>query len=411
MTKRRIIFHVDMNSFYASVEIAYRPELKGKPVAIAGDPEKRKGIIVTSSYEARAKGVKTTMPLWQAYDLCPDLIALKPNFPRYKEASNQIFSLLAEITPFVQPISIDEGYMDVTDYDGELTPVELAQWIQRRILDELDLPCSIGIAPNKFLAKMASDMKKPLGITILRKREIQEKLWPLPIGEMYGVGKKTEEKLKQIGIETIGDLAKCNILTLKNLLGVNGERLQQRANGVDNREVDPDAVHDFKSIGNSQTLSFDTTDENEIQRLISQLSKSVSDRMANKQVVSENIQLMIRYHDRKTITRSRQLREFVESKEEINGLALDLFYAHWNGEPIRLIGVTAQSLTHKDEVSKQLDLFNYEQEAKKEPLYQVIDEMEEKYGKDVFVKLKNKGSEHISTSFQKDFLGDYKEKR
>lgn len=189
-----------MNSFYASVEIAERPELKGKPVAIAGAPEKRKGIIVTSSYEARAKGVKTTMPLWKAYELCPNLIALQPNFEKYREASSKMFSILYEVSPIVQPVSIDEGYLDVTDHNFGMNGIKLAEWLQDKIYQELNLPCSIGIAPNKFLAKMASDMKKPMGITVLRKREIQQKLWVLPIGEMYGVGDRTEEKLQKLGI-------------------------------------------------------------------------------------------------------------------------------------------------------------------------------------------------------------------
>ncbi|WP_411953382.1 DNA polymerase IV [Alkalibacillus sp. S2W] len=408
--KRRIIFHVDMNSFYASVEMAYQPDLKGKPVAIAGDPEKRKGIVVTSNYEARAYGVKTTMPLWQAYEKCPQLIALKPNFPRYREASKQIFSVLESVTPYVQPISIDEGYMDVTDYDGELTAPQLAEWIQEKLTSELDLPCSIGIGPNKFLAKMASDMKKPLGITVLRKREIQDKLWPMPIEEMYGVGNKTAEKLKQMDIATIGDLAHKNVLTIKNLLGMNGERLHMRANGIDKREVDPEAVHDFKSIGNSQTLPYDTTEVTDIHPLIKQLSSRVAERMKVKQVVAENIQIMIRYHDHKTITRSRALRDYVDSEADIERLALDLFHAHWTEEPLRLIGVTMQHLTHKEEIGKQLDLFTYEQEAEKEPLYKAIEQIEDKYGKETFVKLNHQEETPISTSFQKDFLSERKKK-
>ncbi|MGM8214048.1 DNA polymerase IV [Bacillaceae bacterium W0354] len=412
MSKGRIIFHVDMNSFYASVEIAYNPNLKGQPVAIAGDPEKRRGIVVTSSYEARAKGVKTTMPLWQAYEKCPQLIVLRPNFNRYREASQHIFSMLNEVTPFVQPVSIDEGYMDVTDYvDGE-NPIELARNIQKRILKELDLPCSIGIAPNKFLAKMASDMKKPLGITVLRKREIKEKLWPLPIGDMYGVGKKTEEKLKTIQIETIGDLATKDVYTLKHLLGINGERLHQRANGIDNRPVDPDAVNEFKSIGNSTTLPYDYIELNEIKEVFKQLSEKVALRLRHKNVVTENIQIMIRYHDRKTITRSKQLSDYIENKEDIAQIAFKLFKQHWSSEPVRLLGITAQQLTSRDEMAKQLDLFTYEQEAVKEGLYEAIEQIEEKFGKNAFVKLKHNDTKPaMTTSFQKDFLNEYKKKK
>ncbi|MFD2638145.1 DNA polymerase IV [Piscibacillus salipiscarius] len=408
--KGRIIFHVDMNSFYASVEMAYRPELKGKPVAIAGNPDERRGIVVTSSYEARKRGVKTTMPLWQAYDHCPELIVLRPKFDRYREASKHIFSILSETTPIVQPVSIDEGFMDLTDYMGDENPIQFAEQLQKRILNELDLPCSIGIAPNKFLAKMASDMKKPMGITVLRKREIQQKLWPLDIHEMYGVGQKTAEKLKLIEINTIGDLAETNVLTLKNLLGVNGERLHQRANGIDHRPVDPDAVNEFKSIGNSTTLPYDMTDLPSIYKVFDQLSEKVEQRLKYKNVVTENIQIMIRYHDRKTITRSKQLKEYIETKEEIVSLAKNLFQEHWNEEPIRLLGVTAQQLTSKDELYKQLDLFSYEEEAEKEKLYLAMDQIKEKYGKNVFVKL-NDSKPNISTSFQKDFLNDYKKER
>src|SRR5690606_33609023 len=202
MVKRaRIIFHVDMNSFYASVEMAHNPKLKGKPLAVAGNPEERKGIIVTSSYEARAKGVKTAMPLWEAKKLCPELIVVRPNFERYRETSRKIFQLLAEITPIIEPVSIDEGYMDVTNHPTH--PLQLAKQVQQALLKELDIPCSIGIGPNKFLAKTASDMKKPLGITILRIRDLPQKLWPLPIDKMYGVGKKTAEKMRKLNIQTI----------------------------------------------------------------------------------------------------------------------------------------------------------------------------------------------------------------
>jgi DNA polymerase IV len=401
-----------MNSFYASVEAAYNPDLKGKPLAIAGNPELRKGIIITSSYEARAKGVKTTMPLWKAKELCPELVVMLPNFDRYREASSNMFQLLSEITPYVQPVSIDEGYMDITECAHLGSPVEIAENIQSRLQKELDLPCSIGIAPNKFLAKMASDMKKPLGITVLRKRELSSKLWPLPIGEMYGVGEKTAEKLKNIGIDTIGDLAKTDVYQLKTLLGINGERLQNRANGYDPRPVDPDAVSDFKSIGNSQTLPYDTTDEREIEKLIGSLAEKVSSRMRRKAVVCENIQIMIRYHDRKTVTRSKQLNDYIELSDDIQKIAAELFYSNWNGKPIRLLGVTATHLIEKDEMTKQLTLFTYEHEAKNEKLYEVVDQLSEKFGKNIFTKNMVHDEDHsVSTSFQKDFLDEFKKKK
>ncbi|GAB3791549.1 DNA polymerase IV [Virgibacillus kimchii] len=406
----RVIFHVDMNSFYASVEMAYNPELKGKPLAIAGNPDERKGIIVTSSYEARAKGVKTTMTLWEARKLCPELIVMRPNFDRYRAASREIFKMLAEITPFVQPVSIDEGYMDVTDSLSHGNPVNIAHDLQQRIFKELDLPCSIGIAPNKFLAKMASDIKKPMGITVLRKRELQKILWPLPIEEMYGVGEKTATKLKKVGVNTIGDLAKKNVYDLKQILGINGERLQNRANGLDPRPVDPDAIHEFKSIGSSQTLPHDTTDEREIQQLLQSLSDNVQRRLNRKQAVGKSVQLMIRFHDRKTITRSRKLSNYIETKEEIFEVANDLLQNHWNGEPVRLIGVTVQDINEKQYIGKQLNLFTYEKEKDKEKLYNAIEDLSKKYGKNPFKQWKQEDfkKDQPRTSFQKDFLDDYK---
>ncbi len=409
-SKRRVIFHIDMNCFYASVEMAHNPELKGKPIAIAGNPEERKGIIVTSSYEARAKGVKTTMPVWQAKKLCPDLLLMRPNFDRYREASRAIFKMLSEITPLVQPVSIDEGYLDITDTEGFGTPVEIANYLQQRILKELDIPCSLGIAPNKFLAKMASDMKKPLGITILRKRELSNVLWPLPIEEMHGIGKKTAEKLRKVSIHTIGDLAVHDVYQLKQLLGVNGERMKNLANGIDYRIVDPEAVHDFKSIGSSQTLAHDSTDWDELHQLLGQLTDNVARRVKRKNATGKSVQLMIRFHNHQTITRSKTLQGYIDEKEDILFVAKELLKKHWNEEPVRLLGVSLQSVEEKSQVGEQLDLFTYRDNAKKEKLYETMEALTDKYGKDIFLSLKNeeKDKQQPRTSFQKDFLDDYK---
>ncbi|MFD2045937.1 DNA polymerase IV [Ornithinibacillus salinisoli] len=408
--KRRIIFHMDMNCFYASVEMAFNPKLKGKPVAIAGNPEERRGIIVTSSYEARAKGVKTTMPLWQARKLCPNLIVLRPNFERYRTASREIFKMMSEITPYVQPVSIDEGYMDVTDVKHLDSPMKIAENLQKQILEKLDLPCSIGIAPNKFLAKMASDMKKPLGITVLRKREISKMLWPLPVGEMYGVGEKTAEKLNQMDITTIEDLAHKDVYQLKQVLGINGERLKNRANGIDLSPVDPDAVNDFKSIGSSQTLPHDTTNENEINSLMDSLADNIERRLKRKHVAGRTVQIMIRYYDRRTITRSKKLQAFIEDKKDIVEVASELWKKHWNQAPIRLLGITVQDIHDKQDIAQQLDLFTYEKEASKEKLYSTIDMLTDKYGKNPFKQLINQEpDDQPRTSFQKDFLDDFKQ--
>lgn len=407
--KGRIIFHIDMNCFYAAVEMAHNPALKGKPVAIAGNPKQRRGIIVTSSYEARDLGVKTTMPLWEARQLCPDLVVLPPNFDRYREASRQMFKILADVTPSIEPVSIDEGYMDVTDVEHEGSPVDIAYNIQRRIKAELDLPSSLGIGPNKFLAKMASDMKKPMGITILRIRDLPQTLWPLPVEKMYGVGQKTAAKLQNVHIQTIGDLAQADVYELSQLLGINGERLKNRANGIDPRPVDPDAVNEFKSIGSSQTLPHDTTDETEIRHLLDRLADNVEQRMNRRDAVGLSVQLMIRYHNRETITRSKKLQNYIDEKSDILQVALMLFHEHWNLEPIRLLGITISDMAEKQHIAKQLNLFTYEEDIENEKLQKTVQALTDKYGDQTFKQLKEPEQQTtFKTSFQKDFLNDYR---
>lgn len=407
--KGRVILHVDMNSFYASVEMAYDSSLKAMPLAIAGNVEERRGIIITCSYEARKFGVKTTMPIWQAKKLCPQLIVQSPNFTRYREASAKIFELLRGYTELVEPVSIDEGYLDITDCAFLGSPIDIAKSIQKRLLETLDLPCSIGIAPNKFLAKTASDMKKPLGMTILRKRDVQGKLWPLPTGEMHGIGQRTAEKLQTINIYTIGDLAKASDVSLKNLLGINGVRLKERANGIDSRPVDPESIFDYKSVGNSTTLPKDSTNQKELIEILEKLSEKVAARLKNKRLLGQKIGVTIRYRDRKTITRSQIVDSPFSESVEIFHFATDLFIKNWNGEGVRLLGVTAYDVVEKDIATKQLDLFSYEVEAEKEPLFKAMEQLQNKYGKNIIKKglTARHSSVKSETSLSKDFLDPF----
>ncbi|MBE6182936.1 MAG: DNA polymerase IV [Bacillus sp. (in: Bacteria)] len=379
----RVILHIDMNSFFASIEIADHPELKGKPIAIAGDPKERKGVIVTCSYEAREYGVKTTMPVWEAKKLCPHLLIIQPHHDRYREASRDFFSILHQITPLVEPVSIDEGYVDITEEHHLGSPVQISKFIQQRIFSELSLPCSIGIAPNKFLAKMASDMKKPMGITILRKRDVANKLWPLPILDMHGIGKKTAEKLQSIHIFTIRDLAHANDIQLKQLLGIRGIQLKERANGIDARPVDPESINITKSIGRSRTFPEDIIEDHVIDVVLQNLAKETSLRLKRKGYLTANIMITIRYHNRKTITRSRKLHRPIQETEELFYEARSLFIQHWNGNPVRLLGVTGSDLVEEQQANEQLDLFTYEEIAKKEPLYKTISQLRDKFGENV----------------------------
>ncbi|SFP24365.1 DNA polymerase IV [Salibacterium halotolerans] len=382
----KIVFHVDMNSFYASVEQNHDPSLRGRPLVIAGNPRERRGIVVTASYEARKYGVKTTMPVWEALKKCPDLLLRKPDFDKYRKASAGIFELLEEYTDIVEPVSIDEGYMDVTEAFHKRDVVKLAEEIQNRLQRELGLPASIGVAPCRFLAKMASDMKKPLGITVLRKRDLPRKLWPLPVEEMHGIGNKTAEKMRQMQITTIGELAFSPKESLKDRFGVNGVKLHERANGIDPRHIDPEAASEVKSVGNSTTISYDVTQRRELLDILKGLSSKVEERMRRKQVCSSNIQITIRYKNRRTITRSRKLLNPLWNKEDIYIEAAALLDKYWDHHPVRLLGVTGLDVIPIDQAYKQLDLFTYEQDIQREELHRTMAGLEEKFGSEIISK-------------------------
>lgn len=405
----RVIFHIDMNSFYASVEQSHDPTLKGKALAIAGNPKERRGIIVTCSYEARAHGIFTTMQVHEAKRKLPGLIVMAPNFERYRTASKAMFDILRSYTDHVEPVSIDEGYMDVTELAEQYHPVALAQELQQRMISELDLPCSIGIAPNKFLAKTASDMKKPLGITILRKRDIQQLLWPLPVIDMHGVGESTAAKFKLLKIETIGDLAQANIGLLKDKMGKNALRLQMRANGIDDRIVDPESIYDTKSVGTSTTLPIDETDEIELKAVFKRLSEKVANRLEAKELSGPTVSIQTRSSDWKNRTRSITLNNTVWKSDDIFRNAWQLFTKHWNGEPLRLVGVTVSNVADKGDMTEQLSIFNFQEHAKEEPLLELMSKLEAKFGKSVLIKgAKYKKTSYDSkTSFSKDFLDDH----
>ena len=407
----RIILHIDMNCFYASVEQKNQPHLKGKPVAVAGNPAERRGIIITCSYEARHFGVKTTMNVAEARRLCRDLIVLQPNFDQYREASRQFFTLLKGYTDLVEPVSIDECYMDITDICNGRHPLDVVAEIQRRIYEELDLPCSIGVAPNKFLAKTASDMKKPLGITVLRKRDIANILWPLPVQSMHGVGKKTGEKLRQMKINTIEDLAKADNYTLRMRLGVNGDRLQRRANGEDDRAVDPNSIYDTKSVGNSTTLQRDETNMQQLKETFHMLSEKVAQRLQTKRLAGTTVIIYIRDNHWHNVTRSKTVTNPIHIAADIFELAWALFRTHWDKEPVRLLGVTVSNVVDQRAMTKQLSMFNYHEHIKDEPMIDLVQTLEKQFGKGAIqlgVDGPRQGKFQANTSFSKDFLDEYK---
>nr|WP_255723589.1 DNA polymerase IV [Sporosarcina sp. ACRSL] len=376
----RVILHLDMNSFFASVEQAYDPQLKGIPLAVAGNPKERRGILVTCSYEARALGIYTTMPVGEAKRICPDLVIVPPDHEKYRIASDAVFSILRSYTELVEPVSIDEAYIDITAIGGLTNALQIAEHMQRRIFNELDLPCSIGIAPNKFLAKTASDMKKPMGITILRKRQVPDILWPLPVIEMHGIGKSTEKRLNEIGISTIGELAKADEALIKKTLGKNGIRLRNRANGVDNRPVDPDTAEERKSVGSSTTLPIDETELSACLEVFKQLSIKVAQRLDRRQLAGTVVMIQIRTSEWRNQTRSRTVINPIYKAADLYKEAADLFKRHWDGNPIRLLGITVSNVIPLNELNEQLSFDSFEKYAKEAKMEELVTELEKKFG-------------------------------
>lgn len=410
----RVILHIDMNAFYCSVHTAAEPALyAGKPVAVAGSVELRKGIVVTSSYEARAKGVRTGMLVKEAMRHCPDLILIRPDFHLYRSFSKRFIQLAYEYSPLVETMSIDECFVDITGSKQFGTPLEIAETIQRRIRDELSLPCSIGIAPNKLLAKMGSDMKKPNGLTVIRLRDVPQILWQKPCGELYGIGGKTAAKLAKLNILTIGELAEADELLLNREFGVLGSWLKLAANGIDESPVKPEREPN-KSIGHTTTLPYNFTEQDDIGRVFLNLADQTARRLRRQQMVCGTVQITIRDPDMKTITRSYTMREPTEHIDDIYREACRLFERHWKlGEPVRLLGITLQNLVPKAEAAIQLDLFDYEKTARKEKLNEAMDHIRDKFGEQSLLTAGMLGDDPSTlirnhkirgTSLQTDFL-------
>ena len=415
----RVVLHIDMNAFYCSVHEAEEPEkYRNRPTAVAGSVELRKGIIVTCSYAARKRGISTGMTVAQGLKKCPELILIKPDFHLYRKYSRAFMDIAYGYTPLLQAVSIDECYLDITGSKQFGTPLDVAHAIQSRVADELGLPCSIGIAPNKLLAKMASDMKKPRGITVLRIRDVPALLWDKPCGELFGIGRKTAEKLKVLRIHTIGQLAAADERLLIEKFGVAGSWMKRAANGIDDSPVREERDKN-KSIGHTTTLPRDVTQTEEVQRVLLNLADQVTRRLRRQNLVAQTVQITIRTPDMKTITRSQSLDTVIERAEDVYREACELYRRHWNEErPIRLLGITLQNLVAKEESAVQLDLFNYEQQPKKESLTKTMDLLRDKFGENAVLTagmLTDDPSALIrnhkirGTSLQTDFLREPKE--
>lgn len=397
-----------MNCFFVSCEIAENPDLEGKVVAVGGTHHSRKGIILAANYEARKYGVHAAMKISDALIKCPHLIIVDPNMQLYGEYSQKFFEYFLSITPLVEPGSIDEGYLDITDVCKPEEAINLAHKIQKTLLEEYRLPCSIGIGPNKFLAKMASDMKKPLGITVLRKREIAEKMWPLPIEDMIGVGKKTKESLYALGIKTIGDLANYhNLELLKKTIGeANANSLYNHAHGIGSNIVDTNQFTDISSVSNSQTFEKDLYDTNEILMNLKIINNSVSHRLEKKELKAYTITMQLKYNNFVVVTRSRTLDKPTNNSKEMFRVIQELFEDHYDDNyGIRLVGVGASKLVEAKEVVEQMNIFDdFETADKEQKINRIIGQINKDIGEKSLVrgiKLDDEKKKDPSSKFDK----------
>lgn len=392
MKTSRIIFHIDMNCFFASCEIAENEELKGKPIVVAHDDPLQRGLILSPSYEARKFGIKTTMKVKDAFKLCKDIVVVEPDMKLYSHYSRCFNNYLLTITKKVEMASIDEAYLDVSDMvlNQGKNALELANEMQQYLLNTYNLPSSIGIAPNKFLAKMASDMKKPLGITVLRKREIDKYMWPLPIGEMFGVGKKTAPKLKEIGINTIGDLANYkNIELLKKTVGENSAlSLQRLANGIEDSEVNYMPNDDFSYVSNAHTFDTDVYDINVIKNTLKLLCGTISYRLDNKNYEAKTIGLKVNYSNFQFFNKSKGLDKGTSDSNLIYNIVEDLFDDYCNVfYGVRLVSVYAQRVSPIKKDNIQISIFdNMNEIEKEEEVKKIINQVKNKFGNNIIKK-------------------------
>jgi DNA polymerase-4 len=340
----RRILHVDMDAFYASVEQRDDPALRGRPVAVGGSPASR-GVVCAASYEARKFGVRSAIPMAQAVRLCPELVVLPPDFRKYKEVSDQVFAICRGVTPLVEPLSLDEAYLDVTENGWNLPlGVEVARRLKQRIREEVRLTASAGVAPNKFLAKIASGWRKPDGLTVIAPERIEGFLQKLPVDALWGVGPVTARKLRALGIERLVDVRTADPQALRQAVGNWAEGLRRLAFGQDDRPVEPN--RERKSIGCEETYAKDLANLPQIRSEVEALARQAAGVLVGKQLFARTVTLKLRYATFETITRSQTREPATRSPEEIASHALALLEkTEAAARPVRLLGVSLHGLS------------------------------------------------------------------
>ena len=378
----RHILHCDMNAFYASVEIQRHPELRGKPVAVCGSQEERHGIVLTANYIAKPRGVKTGMAIWQAKQVCPDLVTLPPDMVEYIRISRYAREIYEDYTDQVEPFGLDESWLDVTGSVGLYgSPVSIAQEISGRIKKELGITASIGVANNKVTAKLGSDYKKPDAITRIEADNYKEIVYPLPVEDLLYVGTATSRKLRAVGISTIGHLAECPAEFLERRLGKMGVILHMFANG---RDVSPvqrtDHIPNIKSVGNSATTPRDLVSEADVQLMLLLLAESVCTRMRELASRCTVVEISVRDSELRTYCRQKKLPRPSCSSQELAEVGLSLFRRSYDwARPIRSIGIRGAGLVEAAE--QQLSLYADDRRRDKwEQIDKAVDWLRERYG-------------------------------
>jgi DNA polymerase IV len=374
--RRKCILHVDMDAFYVSVELRTRPELLGKPV-IVGFPADR-SVVLSASYEARAFGVKSAMPMAVAVRMCPQAVIIEPRHKLYREVSAQLMAIFESVTELVEPLSVDEAFLDVTGAIRRLgAPRGIGEMIRRRVAAELGITASVGIAESKFVAKIASTRCKPDGLLQIGPDETVPYLHSLPVGALWGVGAKTVDVLARMGIRTVADVAATPVSTLKRMLGATGEHVYQLSWGIDHRAVTP--VRLEKSIGAEETFAVDTVDDALLHRELLRLSHRTASRLRSSGMVARTIALKLRFADFSTITRSRTVQTPVDSAQLIYAVAVQLLESVGDrAMAVRLIGVRAEQLEDAARTSLQLSIDRRDENWR--AAEQALDEVARKFG-------------------------------
>jgi DNA polymerase-4 len=384
----RVILHVDADCFYVSCHVAREPaRLAGLPVAVAGDPTRRAGVVLSASYEARTAGLRAGMSLAEALRLCPHLVVLRPEFDLYRGMSTRLHALLAEWSPLVEPLSVDEAWLDVTGCPAGACPIPAARALQRRVRAELGLPVSVGIGPNKLLAKMASALSKPGGVLELRRADVPARLWPLPVDRLLGVGPALAGRLARWNVRTIGDLAALGPAFCERHLGRTGLRLWQAACGRDDSPVDPRAGAHPRSLGCSVTLPQDVRDVAEARRVLLGLADRLARRLRTRGLVALALAVHLRDHAFRNHTRSAALAAATDMAPELCRAALDLARPLLeSGRRFRLLGLVACKVAVAAETPRPLSLFDRPADlataARLRSLHRTADAVRERFGQE-----------------------------